>query len=241
MGRWIMVFAGVAGCSPPEASTTTPFSPPGAGVITLEARDGTTLEADYYPQPEPSPGMVLLHMVPPSNDRTNWPSDFVQRMYDLGYSLLVVDRRGAGGSEGDPAEAYEGPKGRTDVEACAVRLTADGYGPLAIVGASNGTTSMVDYAIWAPSQGLPAPVALGFMTGGAYTENNEAMTDLPAIPAVFTYSTAERDWSEAQRPLDPGTWTFLEYADGDHGTRMFDAVPTVTDDLASFFAPFAAR
>jgi hypothetical protein len=155
--------------------------------------------------------------------------------------VLVVDRRGAGGSEGEPVDAYEGPKGRNDVEACVVRLTEDGYGPISLIGASNGTTSMVDYAIWAPSQALPAPVALGFMTGGTYTENNNPMADLPQLPAVFTFSTAERDWSEAQRPLDPGSWIFHEYADGDHGTRMFTADPTVTDDLVTFFGPFAAR
>lgn len=59
--------------------------------------------------------------------------------------------------------------------------------------------------------------------------------------AVFTYSTAERAWSEDQRPLDPGTWVFQEYAEGDHGTRMFDAAPEVADDLLAFYGPFVAR
>ena len=77
------------------------------------------------------------------------------------------------------------------------------------------------------------------MTGGTYTENNSPMASLPKVPAVFTYSTDERDWSEAQRALDPGSWSFHEYPDGAHGTGMFEAVPAVTDDLAAFFAPFA--
>lgn len=242
--RHIVAVALVTGCAEGTETTSSPlptgeWSAPEGGVITLEARDGTKLEADYYPQSEPSPALVLLHMIPPSNDRSTWPTSFIDAMFDLGFTVLVVDRRGAGGSEGDPVDAYNGPKGRTDVEACAVRLTDDGYGPLSIIGASNGTTSMIDYAIWAPSQGLPEPVALGFMTGGTYTETNEVMEDLPQIPSVFTFSTAERAWSEDQRPLDPGTWSWLEYPEGDHGTRMFDADPTVTDDLTAFFAPFA--
>jgi pimeloyl-ACP methyl ester carboxylesterase len=234
----------VASCAAePPMTTPTPepesFVAPEAGVITVVARDGTVLEADYYPQAEPAPGLVLLHMIPPNFDRTSWPSTFIDAMFDAGFSVLVVDRRGAGGSEGVAVDAYVGPKGRTDVEACVLRLTDDGYGPIGIIGASNGTTSMVDYAVWAPSQGLPEPVGLGFMTGGAYTETNNAMADLPPIPAVYTYSTEERDWSVAQQPLDPGTWSFLEYADGDHGTLMFDADPTVTDDLVEFFGPLA--
>jgi hypothetical protein len=95
---------------------------------------------------------------------------------------------------------------------------------------------MVDYAVWARGEGAPVPVALGFLTGGAYTEAQTPMARLPAMPAVFTYSTAERAWSEAQRALDPGSWRFLEYPEGDHGTRMFTAEPQVSDDLIGFVA-----
>jgi hypothetical protein len=73
------------------------------------------------------------------------------------------------------------------------------------------------------------------MTGGTYTETNTSMTEVPTVPAVFTFSTEERAWSVDQQPLDPGTWSFLEYPDGDHGTRMFDAAPEVSDDLVAFF------
>jgi len=57
------------------------------------------------------------------------------------------------------------------------------------------------------------------------------------MPAAFTFSTLESGWSQAQAGLDPGTWSLLEYLEGDHGTRMFDAAPEVTDDLVAFFAP----
>lgn len=212
-------------------------NPQGGEVVTVETRDGVSLVGDLYAGSDGAPALLLLHMSPSGdNDRTDWPGDFLQLLVDEGWWVLAMDRRGAGDSGGVAQDAYEGEAGRYDVEAATVLLGERGAGELAIIGASNGTTSMLDYAAWAGGEGLVEPVALGFMTGGTYTENQTSMEDLPAVPAVFTYSTAERDWSVEQQALDPGSWSFLEYADGDHGTRMFDAAPQVKTDLRDFFA-----
>ncbi len=208
---------------------------PSPGAIALRTRDGVTLAADYYPASSPGrPAVLLLHMIPPSNDRTNWPADFIEALRSRDWSVLAVDRRGAGDSGGDPEDAYTGESGRYDVEACTKRLAGDGASSLAIIGASNGTTSMIDYAAWAPGEGLMAPAALGYMTGGTYTENQTPVESVPAVPAIFTYSSAEAAWSVEQQPLDPGTWSFREYPRGDHGTRMFQAAPEVGADLLGF-------
>ena len=237
-----MWFAWMFACSGGEevVEPTTPTTDTevveveGLEVVSLSTRDDLTLEADYYGAPPGGPGLCLFHMVPPSNDRTNWPPDFAASLQAEGWGVLVVDRRGAGGSEGDPTDAYTGPSGKYDVEACATFLADHGHSSLAILGASNGTTSMLDYTVWAGGEGLPVPVALVFMTGGSYTESQNPMTALPAIPSAFTFSTAERQWSVAQELLDPGTWQFFEYPTGDHGTRMFSAAPAVRDDLLTF-------
>lgn len=240
----MMLWIALVGCSgetpeatdTPDTDTDTSFTPPPSEVVTFQTRDGVQLEADLYPTGlAGGTAFVLLHMIPPGNDRTGWPKSFIDQLVDQQWAVVALDRRGAGASGGDPTEAYEGEKGRYDVEAAVLDLQARGYGDIAIIGASNGTTSMIDYTVWAGGEGLPVPVALGFMTGGTYTENQTSMSALPDLPAVFTYSTAERDWSEAQRPLDPGSWSFLEYEGGDHGTRMFDAKPKVKGDLVDFF------
>ena len=48
--------------------------------------------------------------------------------------------------------------------------------------------------------------------------------------------SAEAAWSIDQMTLDPGSWLFLEYSGGDHGTRMFDAAPDVGDEIVAFLA-----
>ncbi len=212
---------------------------PDGGVVHIDTRDGVTLEGDYYPaSTEGRPGIVLLHMIPPGNDRTNWPDAFIAALTAHDWAVLNIDRRGAGGSGGDANDAYEGELGRYDTEAAVALLTADGYGPIGIMGASNGTTSMVDYAAWAPGEGLPAPVVLGFLTGGTYTEEQTAMESVVDLPCIFTYQTSENAWSEEQRALDPGTWEFDEYMGAGHGTQMLtssdgDAVATA---LVDYFA-----
>jgi pimeloyl-ACP methyl ester carboxylesterase len=214
-----------------------PWVPPGGGEVELLTEDGVVLVADYYPAATAgAPAFVLLHMIPPAWDRTSWPGAFVAALQDSGASVLVPDRRGAGESGGEAQDAYEGEAGKYDVAAAVDRLVADGAGPVAVIGASNGTTSALDHAVWAQAGHSTVPAALGFMTGGTYTENQTDMASLGDVPAVFTYSTEERGWSVAQQDLDPGTWSFLEYAAGDHGTRMFDAAPEVQDDLLAFFA-----
>lgn len=215
-----------------EACVLTDVQPE---VITVTTQDGVQLEADRYAGLSGEPGFILLHMIPPSNTRADWPPNFISRLTCHGWSVIAIDRRGAGGSEGTPQDSYNGELGKYDAYAAAAALTEIGADGMVLIGASNGTTTALDYTVAAPEQGWPEVRALGFMTGGTYTENQHAMSALPDIPAVFTFSTAEASWSEAQQPLDPGSWSFLEYADGDHGTRMFDAKPKVKGDLEAFF------
>jgi pimeloyl-ACP methyl ester carboxylesterase len=206
------------------------------GVIDLLTRDGIDLEADYYPAASAGrPGVVLLHMTPVAYDRTSWQADFIDTLNGEDWSVIVPDRRGAGGSGGVAEDAFFGEYGRYDVEAAVLKLQEDGAGALGIVGASNGTTSMIDYADWADGEGLPVPVVLGFLSGGSYTENNTSM-DTVTAPAFFAYPSSEASWNEVQVARDPGTWSFEEVAGSDHGTWMFDTYPALMGTVRDFFA-----
>ena len=211
--------------------------PAGPTVVHFETTDGVRLEADLYPAAARGRLAVLLHMIPPSNDRRNYPAAFIEALVARGFTVLNVDRRGAGGSAGEPRAAYDGPDGWRDPAAALAfaQTTGCGVDParVALVGASNGTTSVLDHAIEAGP-----PAAIVFLTGGAYTEKQHSLADardaLANTPIRFVFSTRERAWSVAFQADAPAAWTFDEYAPGDHGTRMFAARPEAITAVADF-------
>jgi pimeloyl-ACP methyl ester carboxylesterase len=202
----------------------------------MDTRDDVTLEGDFFAASTVNrPGVLLLHMHPQNWDRTSWDADYLQRLQDRDWNLLVIDRRGAGGSGGEVDDSYR-EAGRNDAEAGLVFLRDRGAADLALISASNGTTTALDYTVWAATDSaLPDPVAVAYLTGGTYTELQTSIESMPDIPVVFTYSTEEREWSVEQQALGRSSWVFHEYPDGAHGTKMFAADPSVIVDLDAFF------
>ena len=215
-------------------------------VVQLSTEDGLTLEADFYVEgASGGPVLALFHMIPPSNDRSNYGPEPIEAFLDAGFSVLNVDRRGAGGSEGNARDAYEGPNGLLDVAAAVSFLSAHAcafdMARLGLVGASNGTTSVLDYTVAADTdEARQSPAAIVFLTGGGYTENQNRIINrraaLDELPIQFVYSTAERAWSVGFEEGAAEPWQFNEYADGAHGTRMFGAVPGSVGDVAAFLS-----
>ena len=203
------------------------------GVVQLETGDGVTLEADWKPGPTAGSGaVVLLHMIPPGNDRSGYPERVRDAFAEVGVGVLNVDRRGAGGSGGVAADAYTGPGGLYDVEAAVSFVLSAESGcaadpaRLVLVGASNGTTSVYDYTVGHDAS-LPAPAASIWMSPGTYTESQNALPTDPASwstdlgsPLLWLYPTNE-PYSTAYIADAPDAWRFVE-AGTQHGTRMFD-------------------
>jgi len=212
-------------------------------VVHFTTSDGVRLAADYRAaEAAGRPAVVLLHMIPPSNDRSGYPARIREAIHDLGVNVLNVDRRGAGDSEGEPKNAYEGATARLDVEAAAAFLIDDerdcpaARDEIVLVGASNGTTSVLDYTVARSDSSLPDPAALIWLSPGSYTENQNVLDQhtetLNSLFILFVYPDSE-PWSEDQR--GPETWKFVEIGGGSHGTRNFDggeleseALPEIT-------------
>ncbi len=230
-----MILALALACTQPEPLDSVqpyePWKPEGGQVVSLSARDGVTIEADLYAASSADrPALVLVHMDPSSGaHRGNWPGEFLQLLVDSDWNLIVPDRRGAGGSEGVATDAFETVAGAWDIEACVLELPE--ATSLGLVAASNGTTSMIDYAAMASDEGWTAPETLTFVSVVGSTTNNHAIGDVPATTAHFAFPTGEADNNEPWQAANPGSWTFQEYDPGAHGTRMFENTPELAPDL----------
>lgn len=213
-------------------------------VVHFDTDDGVTLEADVWTAgASGGPAVVLLHMIPPGNDRSNYPSDFIAALNERGLTVLNLDRRGAGGSEGDPKEAFRGTNGALDAKAAVDFLSTIQCRPdmarMAIVGASNGTTTALDYTVLAATAGLTAPAALVFLTGGSYTEHQNSIDDhselLAPLPILFEYASNESEWAVQWIGVKDANWVFDERdVKSGHGTHMFKADPLSIEFVAEF-------
>ena len=209
--------------------------------VSLTTEDGLTLEADFHGAGTVGgPAVLLLHMIPPSNDKSNYPPEFIAALVDAGYSVLNVNRRGAGNSQGVAEEAYEGPSGVLDAIAAHAFLTEDGCQAegtaVSFVGASNGTTTTIDFTV--ASDPGDRPPSLVLLSPGGYTENQNSVADnvdvLAPLPIFFGYPDDEADWPEANAVHDTGSWEQHEYEGGRHGSGLFSSHPDIVGEIVAF-------
>ena len=221
--------------APETQPETQPESQPScdreAGVIALTTSDGVELAADYRPASGANAGaVVLLHMIPPNFDRSSYPPRVLDAIEELGLTVVNVDRRGAGDSKGDATEAYTGETASLDAEAAVKWLTeleggcAVDSAKIAIVGASNGTTTALDYTVSRQDGALPAPKALIWLSPGTYTEAQNSIADnlstLDEVPLLIVHPDNE-PWA-TELDQHPKTCKIVEIEDGRHGTSNFD-------------------
>jgi len=245
----LFVAACTGSAGPDPDATPDPMADCGGewAVVQLPTEDGETLEADYRPAASTDAGaVVLLHMIPPGNDRSGYPLRVRDAFAGTGFAVLNVDRRGAGGSTGTAADAYSGPGGRLDVEAAVdFLLSADRDCPvqsnrLVLVGGSNGTTSVYDYTVGHRAD-LPDPAANVFLSPGGYTATNNSFPTAAADrgpeadrPYLWVFPTNE-PWSRDFQADAPANWRFVEHGT-QHGTRMFDGAGLEADTVAELLA-----
>ncbi len=202
-----------------------------AEVVKFKTSDNVELVADYHPPKEEGKGaVVLVHMIPPSNDRSTYPPRVRNAFSNQGLAVLNLDRRGAGDSSGIAKDAYQGPKGVLDVEAAVEFLLSKDRkcridaNKLMLVGASNGTTSIMDYSVGRSTETLPLPKTLVWLSPGTYTETQhkieEHKTLLSQMPLLIIHPENET-WIEPYIDFSEH-WRILKLQDGKHGTQNFD-------------------
>ena len=224
----------LAACSPYADCASKSAAPQGGDPVPLTTEDGLCLVGDYYVADAGAPGVVMLHMNPESWDRKSWSIDFVRGIHAERWHMLNLDRRGAGDSDGEPRDAFEGDGGRKDVDAAVRFLLEQGASAIALVAASNGTTSALDYAVWSQDNDEVEPVSITMMSGGSYTENQNSIERLAAIgtPTLFQADDEDGLWFDTDfDALNPGPWAYIEYPGAGHGSQMLDQTPEVKADV----------
>jgi hypothetical protein len=213
--------------------------------VTLTTEDGVELIAQFYtPGVVGAPGVILLHEYPLYFTMASYPATFITNLTDRGFNVINVNRRGATGSGGVVEDAFWGPLGKWDARAgydylvshsCTTTATAIG-----VVGASNGTTTAVDFSVWAASDAAAEqPAVLVFLSGDTYTESQNtlsgSMDALDNHPILFVYPAAEAAWNNTIEALPaPETWEFQEYSGEAHGTALFSAHPDSIGRVGDF-------
>ena len=234
--------AGPSDAGAPDAGPPASCVPGDPEVVRFTTDDGLMLEGDLYLSGRMNGATaVLLHMIPPFNDRTNYPRELIDELVRRCITVLNVDRRGAGGSEGVAADAYMGPNGALDAKGAVEYLLAHSSAPdplrTSVVGASNGTTTALDFMVFTvAARTLEDPAAIVLLSGGDYTENQNTIADtsLDTIPTQFVYPESERAWNAAIEVDAPSLWQFREYTPGAHGTGVFGTNPEAVGDVADF-------
>jgi pimeloyl-ACP methyl ester carboxylesterase len=221
----------------PETVEYTPDpKPQGGEVVTVTTRDSVDIVADYYASSSADrPLAVFVHMDPTgSSNRDNWPGEVLQPLVDADWAVMVLDRRGAGDSGGTAADAFETVAGAYDIEAVVLRVQDDGFGSFVLIGASNGTTSVLDYSALSADESWPAPDGFVMLSAVGSTTNNHAIADMPSVPAWFGFPASEADNNVPWQDANPGDWSFMEYDPGAHGTRMFGDAPDAAGELSAW-------
>lgn len=210
--------------------------------VTLTTSDGIQIVADVYPASEPKKFAILLHMMPETKE--SW-REFAGKLQETGYTSIAIDERGHGESTMDGTLNY---KTFTDEQQQAKRLDAEAaFEYLKTQGATEENTVVVGASIGAnlairfllDHQGAKKAVALspGLDYRGVTTA--DAIQKISAEQSVLLVASDDDTESfetirELHR-LNPDQTSVIERSGIGHGTRMFDADPTLMDRVIGLF------
>ena len=204
--------------------------------LQLMTRDDVCLSADLYAGGD-EVGVLLVH--PDGEAAQDWDPALVSCLGELG-TVLVIDRRGAGGSEANPAGAPDDDADRLDVDAGVGALTERGIATLFVVGVGESTAGVLDFGVWAGSGGATAPDALSLIGAGPATEAKSSFAAMAAtfVPTQVLVNPDAAGLTDAWRDTLEQT-AGAAWALGEAGQiRAGDALPA--GEVAGFFAGVGA-
>ncbi len=187
--------------------------------------DGVKVAYSYYPS-DGEKGIILLHML--RRDRNDW-NEFAQLLQSKGYSVISIDLRGHGESDGNWNEFSERDFNNMvlDVKATKELLAEKGISSFSIIGASIGANTALNYAVTDSEVKTVILLSPGLNYRGIKTEENIKNFKNPILIIVSEEDAGSFESSKKLHELATGTKELKIYQNAGHGTNMF-----VKEDLA---------
>lgn len=199
------------------AFTTVAQELPEETPVEVEATDAYILKGGFYSQPEPSIGILLLHMN--GSDRSGW-SPIIPHLLDAGYSVLAIDIRGFGKTGGvrsfgqaqtDVQTWLDWLKSQENISGIAIMGASVGGG-LGLIGCANDPDCLGVVAL------SPGEDFFGIVPADA-VENG--LTDRPMLLVASHGDTDSADAVRAFAQIATGVFTLQMYDRSQHGTGYF--------------------
>lgn len=197
----------------------------------LTASDGTKIAYNYVDGQPGKPGVVLVHMLP--SNKESWES-LIPVLESNGYSIIAIDYRGRGESEGQLETPEDFQNITLDVNAAVEFLVEEGITTIGIIGGSIGANHALLAA--AKNERIKAAVLLspGLDYRGVKTGDIAASFAKPLLVVASNDDEYSAESAKTIHESAKGTKELKMYDDAGHATRMFvkeDLIPKIVDWL----------
>ncbi|MBT3865658.1 alpha/beta fold hydrolase [Candidatus Woesearchaeota archaeon] len=184
--------------------------------ITLQTSDGTSLNADFYPE-NSNKGIILIHMY--QQDRTSW--DFlIPDLRSKEYSILTFDLRGHGENQIKEISQEDFNKMSSDVELALEYLNGQDIQEVSIIGASIGANIGLNYAVRDPKIHRVALLSPGIEYQGINTLDSIKRYNRPLL--IMASEEDEYSWNSSNKlfSLSKSKIRFEPYKGNLHGIEI---------------------
>jgi len=185
--------------------------------INVVTEDGFKIEGTYYKGSQK--GIILIHML--GRNRNEW-NDFALRLQKEGYSIVAIDMRGHGNNQGNfktfTSEDFNNIK--KDVKAAKEFLASKGVTNFAIIGASIGANTALNYAVEDKSIRTIILLSPGLDYRGVKTDETIKQYDNSILIIASKEDSYSADSSEVLFSSAKGKKQIKIFQGLGHGTQM---------------------
>ena len=208
--------------------------------IQLQKEDRINLAADYYPSTKKNGnenGIILLHML--NSNRKSW-EPIEADLLNLGYSVISIDMRGHGESNGDWKKFSQDDFNKMVLDAKAGKdyLISQGIEKdrIVVIGASIGANTALNFAAADPDIKTIVLLSPGLNYRGVETETSASQFSGSVLCVVSEEDTYSFDSVNILFDKVSGQKKRIDYQNAGHGTRMFDSEPELKEKILDWLA-----